>query len=96
LQRENDRLQTIKVVNQMAITSNHEINNPLQAIEMYAEMILFKHKELNEDIRKGMVAILENVSRIRTVTQKLENLIDLRSESYTSRGPQMISLDDSE
>lgn len=96
LQRENDRLQTIKVVNQMAITSNHEINNPLQAIEMYAEMILFKHKELNEDVRKGMVAILENVSRIRTVTQKLENLVEIRSENYTSRGPQMISLDDSE
>lgn len=96
LQHENDRLQAIKVVNQMAITSNHEINNPLQAIEMYAETILFKHKELPENVLAGLRAILENVSRIRIVTQKLENMIQLRSENYTARGPEMISLDDSE
>ncbi|MCF7800536.1 MAG: response regulator [Candidatus Marinimicrobia bacterium] len=96
LQRENDRLQAIKLVNQMAITSNHEINNPLQAIEMYAETILFKHKDLPENVLGSLRKILDNVSRIRTVTQKLENMIQIRSEKYTTRGPEMISLDDSE
>ena len=96
LQRENERLQAVKIANQMAITSNHEINNPLQAIEMNAETILFKQTELPDDVRKGLKAILENVSRIRVVTQKLENLIQIRSENYTTHGPKMISLDDFE
>lgn len=92
LQQENEQLQHVKAVNQTAITANHEINNPLQAIYMYAESMLSHQDDLPESIEKGLKQIMDNVGRIRKVTQKLENLIQVHSKEYISEGPEMIDL----
>ncbi len=92
LQRENARLQRIETINQTAITTNHEINNPLQAIVSSAELILNECPDSNPQLSEKATIILENAGKIRNVTQKLENMIEVTSKEYTIGGPEMIDL----
>jgi len=92
LQRENARLQRIETINQTAITTNHEINNPLQAIVSSAELILNECPDSEIQMKERINIILENAGRIRTVTKKLENMIEVSSKEYTAGGPEMIDI----
>jgi len=93
LQRELTRLQTVKAINQTAITANHEINNPLQTIITSADFLLSQHKGLSEKEKKLLRHIINNAFRIREVTSKLERLTQSATKEYTPSGPFMIDLE---
>lgn len=95
LQKSYIQLQRAQAINEMAITANHEINNPLQAIMNTVELILTQKENLDESTEKGLQAIINNVSKIRKVTRQLEQLITTSTKEYTIGGPLMIDLEKS-
>ncbi|RMF06382.1 MAG: response regulator [Candidatus Neomarinimicrobiota bacterium] len=96
LQQELTELQKIESIRETAITANHEINNPLQAIFMNVELLLVKNPDLDEWTRKALQKIIEAAERIRNVTHQMSTIIKSTSSEYTPGGPTIIDLKQSE
>jgi DNA-binding response OmpR family regulator len=83
----------LAALGEMAITLNHEINNPLQAILLAAENMmsdLASRSISKEDIE----TVLANCGRIDQVLKQITNLKRIRSEPYVG-GLDMLNLDES-
>ena len=83
----------LAALGEMAITLNHEINNPLQAILLAADNML-------SDLARGNISkddieiVLENCNRINEVLKQITNIKRIRSEPYVG-GLDMLDLDES-
>ncbi|MCB2156796.1 PAS domain S-box protein [bacterium] len=75
--RESEQIATIAGT---AITYNHEINNPLNAITGYAEMLL--HDVKDEDTRENIQAILRAAGRIHEVIRHIDSLAHPSFKTY--------------
>lgn len=82
----------LEAVRETAITVNHEINNPLTTILAIAQVLLMSGKGLDEKTRERLTTVEREVKRIAEVTQRLQNLDELKSDDYIADGPKMIDL----
>ncbi len=77
---EKERLATI---GQVAVTVNHEINNPLTSIIGIAEILEIAFEAGDADkVKKGLHGILKEAKRIQKVTQKLAKVSSAKSTVY--------------
>ena len=73
----------LAAIGEVAVTVNHEINNPLTSIIGLAEVLeLAFETGKKEKVKKGLTGILKEAKRIKKVTQKLANVSESKSVSY--------------
>src|SRR5262249_16226518 len=80
-QTEQEKLQ---LLSQLAISVNHEINNPLAGLLGTAELMMRDEKNLNDKSRKDLQTILTQSQRIQEITARLKHLNHLRTVPYGS------------
>ena len=76
----------------MVITINHEINNPLNIISNYAQMLRLLNPNREEKIVTKLQTIEEQVKRIAEVTESVRLLDQVETDEYIAEGPQMIDV----
>lgn len=86
---EKEKLSTLAKV---AVSVNHEINNPLCAISLNAELIKRRYKD-DENLQKITDGILNNVAIINKITNKFANLRKVEFKEYLP-GIEMLDLGD--
>ena len=83
----------LAAVGEVAVTVNHEINNPLTVIIGNAELLL---RELQDSDNQSRLTRLENIvsesKRIARITRALQRLEKPATEDYLPGGRRMISL----
>ncbi|MBD3333874.1 hypothetical protein GF356_13575 [candidate division GN15 bacterium] len=72
----------LAAVIEMAVTVNHEINNPLTAILGNVQLLLLKREDLDEELQGKLKTIEQSAMKIKDVTQRLMKLNSTRSTSY--------------
>ncbi|MEA2030057.1 MAG: histidine kinase dimerization/phospho-acceptor domain-containing protein [candidate division Zixibacteria bacterium] len=77
----------------MAVTVNHEVNNPLQAILASVQLLLMSRKDLDDELKKKLQIIEEAAMKIGNITQKLTKITSPRSVKYLD-GTTMVDLPD--
>lgn len=85
----------LSAVLETAVTVNHEVNNPLQAIIGNIQLLLMKKDGLDKDIIDKLKAIEESAIKINNVTQKLMRMTSPKTIDY-SDGTRMIDISDDE
>ena len=73
----------LSAILETAVTVNHEVNNPLQAIIGNIQLLLMKKDKYDDDIVTKLKAIEESAIKINTVTQKLMRMTHARSKKYS-------------
>jgi signal transduction histidine kinase len=76
---------------EIAVTVNHEVNNPLTAILGNVQLLLLKRNDLDPELQAKLKTIEVSAMKIRDVTQKLLRLTSARSVKYTE-GTNMLDL----
>jgi len=92
LEQELIKIEKLATVGQLAITVNHEINNPLTIISTTAQSIKLLNPDLNEKTTQKLERIEAQVRRISEVTERLRTMDEVASSEYIADGPQMIDL----
>lgn len=92
LEAEVRRMERLATVGQVAITVNHEINNPLTIITANAQAARLMNKDLDDKTVGRLQTIETQVRRIAEVTEKLRTMDEVESQDYIADGPQMIDI----
>jgi len=79
------------LVGQLAITLNHEVNNPLTAILGTAQLVL-STKNVDPGLARFLRMIESNALRIADVTRRLRELEEIHLTEYLKDGPLMLDL----
>lgn len=74
----------LRVINQLAISVNHEINNPLTGLMGTAELMMMDGKPADEKTRRDLQTIVKQCQRIQKVTARLKNINHLKTVPYGS------------
>jgi signal transduction histidine kinase len=74
--------ETLTAVKQLAVSINHEINNPLSVITGNVEYLLYINKNLSDSITERLKIIESEALRIAEINRKLLDIQSLVSESY--------------
>lgn len=83
----------LATVGQLAITINHEINNPLTSILANAQILrLASSSSLDDRAIRRLEEIERQVDRIAKVTARLRDLDEVKTEDYIANGPLMLDL----
>ena len=72
----------LKAIIEVAVTVNHEVNNPLTAILGNVQLLLLKDENLDETLRNKLKTIEISALKIKDVTQKLLRLSSARTIKY--------------
>ena len=83
----------LAAVLETAVTVNHEVNNPLQAIIGNIQLLLMKKENLDENTIEKLKAIEQSAVKINNVTQKLMRITTPKTIKY-SDGTKMIDIND--
>lgn len=81
----------LKAILDTAVTVNHEVNNPLQAIIGNIQLIRMKDKKIDKETLAKLEAIEESAMKITKVTQKLMRITSPKTTDY-SDGTTMIDI----
>jgi len=82
----------LAAVGEVAVTVNHEINNPLTVIIGNAELLLKDLADSDKKVRKKVEHIVAESKRIAQITRALRKIDKLVSEDYLPGGAKMLSL----
>jgi signal transduction histidine kinase len=74
--------ESLTAVKQLAVSINHEINNPLSVITGNVEYLLYINKDLSDSITERLKIIENEALRIAEINRKLLDIQSLVSESY--------------
>jgi K+-sensing histidine kinase KdpD len=85
----------LRAILDTAVTVNHEVNNPLQAIIGNIQLIKMKNKNLDKETLAKLQAIEESAMKITEVTQKLMRISSPKTTDY-SDGTTMIDISDND
>ena len=80
-------------IGEVAASVNHEINNPLCAIMLNAQLLQEEISSDPDGARARAAKIEENVDRIQAITQRIQELKDSGTTEYVS-GEKMLDLKD--
>lgn len=102
LEQTNSQLQTaqdalvererLAAVGEVAVTVNHEINNPLTVIIGNAELLLKDLADSDKKVRKKVEHIVAESKRIAQITRSLRKIDKPVSEDYLPGGAKMLRL----
>lgn len=81
LQTESFKRQRLQGVLEMAGAVCHELNQPLQVVSGYTEMLMTEVKE-DDPIRESLEKILEGVEKMGNLTSKLMQITDYQTRGY--------------
>lgn len=84
-------VERLAAIGQLAVTLNHEINNPLAAIVGNADLLAYLLKDAPADVQKKIQVIQEQSMRIKEILVKVGQLKQATSKTYVS-STQMIDL----
>lgn len=87
------RNERLAAIGEVAVTVNHEINNPLTVIIGNAEFLLQDLAEADTKLRTKVENIVSEARRIAAITRSLRKLDNPVSEDYLPGGRRMIRLD---
>jgi hypothetical protein len=82
------------LMNQMIISLNHEINNPLSIISMQTQLLQKKSEPRSKNLESRLDKIELNIDRIKTILEKISDL-NTESDSFTKEylnGKRMINI----
>jgi signal transduction histidine kinase len=80
------------LLSQLAVTLNHEINNPLTCIVGSIELAL---REIhNEDVKRMLTTAIQSAMRIKEITNKLNDIKRFVSKKYVG-DTMMLDLEES-
>lgn len=82
LRHHRNEQEKLRLVNQLAISVNHEINNPLTGLMGTTELMLMESKKFDEKTRRDLDTIVAQCRRIQEVTARLKMLNHLRTVPY--------------
>jgi len=82
----------LAAVGEVAVTVNHEINNPLTVIIGNAELLLKDLSDSDKKVRKKVEHIVAESKRIAQITRALRKIDKPVSEDYLPGGTKMLSL----
>jgi two-component system sensor histidine kinase/response regulator len=101
LRRTNDELhqsrrrlveaERLAAIGEVAASVNHEINNPLCAIMLNAQLLADEIEKDPEGARRRAAKIEENVERIQKITRRIQDLKEVGTTEYVS-GDKMLDL----
>lgn len=83
----------LNAILETAVTVNHEVNNPLQAIIGNVQLLIMKTDENDNDIKDKLKAIEDSAMKISDVTKRLMQMTQAKTSDYTN-GTQMIDISD--
>lgn len=83
----------LEAIIEVAVTVNHNVNNPLTAILGNVQLLLLDQEGMDETLKNRLKTIETSALKIKDVTQKLLRLSSARSVTYTE-GTSMIDLSD--
>ena len=84
----------VEAIRETAVTLNHKINTPLSTIMLKTELLLRTKKGLDEDMKKGLLMIQDEVGRIYETIGRLRSLYNAESVEYL-KGIKMIDIEKS-
>ncbi|MEE8576294.1 MAG: histidine kinase dimerization/phospho-acceptor domain-containing protein [candidate division Zixibacteria bacterium] len=76
---------------EMAVTVNHEVNNPLTAILGNIQLLLMKHENLPTEVADKLRVVEKSAMQIRDVTHRLLQITSAKSVEYVE-GTSMLKL----
>lgn len=82
----------LAAVGEVAVTVNHEINNPLTVIIGNAELLLKDLADSDKKVRKKVEHIVAESKRIAQITRSLRKIDKTVSEDYLPGGAKMLRL----
>jgi nitrogen-specific signal transduction histidine kinase len=80
------------LISQLAVTLNHEINNPLTGIVGSIELAIMNTN--NEDLKELLKTAIQNAMRIKEVTNKVQKIKRVISKKYVGN-TMMLDLEES-
>lgn len=86
------RAEKLETLRQLVITVNHEINNPLTSILANAQILRLSKDQVDEKTAQRLRQIETQVKRIATVTKRLRDMEELKTDAYIASGPRMIDI----
>jgi DNA-binding response OmpR family regulator len=86
------RAERLAAIGEMAVTLNHEINNPLMAAFAHVELLLADPAMGPEARQETVSSVREALHRIRDIMRRIGALREIRTKSYAT-GVQMVDLD---
>jgi len=75
-------LERLNILREVAVSFNHEINNPLTAISVFAHFLKEKTKDKGEDYIKSVEGISQEVERIAGIVKKLSVATQAATVNY--------------
>ncbi|MBT8490741.1 MAG: PAS domain S-box protein [Deltaproteobacteria bacterium] len=85
IEKETVLIEKMRSVLEMAGTICHEMNQPMQIISGYTDLLLKKEEQQDGNSEK-LTIIKEQIERMRTITQKLLSLEDYQPKDYAGIG----------
>jgi signal transduction histidine kinase len=76
----------LEAVRQLAVSINHEINNPLSVIVGNIQCLLFTNKDLDKKVVERLKTVEEESLKIAQINRRLLKIEDLVSETYIGSG----------
>jgi signal transduction histidine kinase len=76
------RSERLKILREVAVSFNHEINNPLMSISTFASFLKRDTEGLSDEAKKSVDGILEEVERIAGIVKKLSAATRAASVEY--------------
>ena len=86
------RAEKLETIRQLVITVNHEINNPLTSILANAQILRMSKEQVDARTAERLRQIETQVKRIATVTRRLRDMEELKTDAYIASGPRMIDI----
>lgn len=80
IQRKLVRYERLAALGELANAVRHEINNPLQAIIGYGQLLLHQGNQLPDDVRSVLLVMQQQAERISDIVRKLASPPDLPVE----------------
>jgi PAS domain S-box-containing protein len=80
-EQEKIKAEKLQSVLEMAGTVSHELNQPLQIILGYSELLKEKLAE-NDKFKKQLQHIINNINRIVEITEKIKNITEYKTKHY--------------
>lgn len=82
LQKQVVGVERLNILREVAVSFNHEINNPLMSISTFASFLKRDVEGLSDEAKKSVAGILEEVDRIAGIVKKLSAATRAASVEY--------------